>query len=157
MDLILVGYTLQVTQIDFSWLHFVSQIFFFENDIIKDCTKMPSSFCCDFDVATCEYSFSIMLLYNKKWLWWLWVVTIFWTFRVSHQILISSNFPAPITSSAKVTCLTLLLKDYRQSSNRAKPKAYAAIAVGYPCVIPSRNLNSFSPIIKSRTDIAKQL
>ena len=146
-------------QLIFLWLDFVLEIFFSEIEITKDCTKMSGSFCCDVDVTTSEYSFSIfltMLLYNKEWLWWFWVVPIFgpYVIRLSHQILISSNFPALVSSSAKAKCLRFLLMDWRWSSNGVKPKAHAAIAVRFPCVFPMRDINSFPPIMKSRTGIA---
>ena len=60
---------LKVFPIDLSMTVLVSKIYFFETDITKDGTNMSSSFCCDLDVAACEYYFSIfliMLLYNKE-------------------------------------------------------------------------------------------
>ena len=57
--------SLKVFPVDLSMILFRVGDVFFETGITKDCSKMSSSLYCDFDVATCEYSFCI-LLYNKE-------------------------------------------------------------------------------------------
>ena len=63
---------------------------------------------------------------------------------LSHKFLISCNFPAPTRSSAYAMCLAPVLFWFILLCRTDRPSAYAAIAMGSPCVVPFFYLSSKS-------------
>ena len=75
--------------------------------------------------------------------------------KLSHHLRREAKLPAPLKSSAKATCLTLL-SDLMASIIGVIPMAYTGIARGSPCVVPSDYEISVPPRTNKRDGVLQQ-